>query len=247
MRAVIDKNIDHYLEFADDRTRAFLAAPPDAYILMKEVDALMRDLFSSGVLNASPIGSFLNLNAYYQLMSAVRVAISGHVSAVFPLVRAALESACYAHFIGDNQERQMVWLHRDRTVPEGKAFRRMFGSAIKQTTDSLKAVDQDLANYVAALYEGSITFGAHPNSYSVMRHLQPGECDETHWKVELVCMYAETSQEVRAALVACTEYGLGIAALAMAAMAAEPLLNPWKLRWNQLHERKDAVAAASPQ
>jgi len=247
MRAVIDKSIDDYLAFADDRTRAYLAATPDTYTLLRDVDVLVRDLFASGVLDASPIGSFLNLNAYYQLMSAVRVAISGHVSAVFPLVRAALESACYSHFIGDDQERQAAWLHRDRTPAEGRTFRRMFGPAIKQTADGLKAIDRDLANYIAALYETSITFGAHPNSYSVMRHLEPGEPDKTQWKVGFVCMYDETSQEVRAVLVACAEYGLAIAALAMASKAAEPSLNPWKQRWNAVNEHKNAVAATSSQ
>lgn len=127
----MDKSVEDYLAFAEERTRAFLASPPtDLFDLTKEIDSLIRDMCGRVDVNR-PFPLFLCMNAYYLFLASVRSAISGHVSGVFPLARSGLESACYAFLMKDDSALESVWIDRDKGDQQRSACRRAFTSAPK--------------------------------------------------------------------------------------------------------------------
>lgn len=60
------------------------------------------------------IPMFLSTNAFMLWTSAVRIAMSGHEMAVYPLLRTALESACYVLLVKRRPELAEVWSNREK-------------------------------------------------------------------------------------------------------------------------------------
>jgi hypothetical protein len=208
MEILYDKSIDEYLAFADERTRAFLQAPPRMFEAVRAVDALGCAVFRAG-LDIHPMAVFLALNGHYLFSAAVRTAISGHVTCVYPIVRSGLESACYGFLISKDESLSKVWSNRDKGEEERAECRRVFTSAVKDTVKRLRPIQVEMADYVNGLYQQAITSGAHPNQQSVFPHIEAQD-EEGGLRVSFTAMYAETSREVQTALLACSEYGLGI-------------------------------------
>lgn len=242
MQFLIDKSIDDYLAFSDERTRSFQNSPPQIFELIRDVDTLIREVWT-GTLDTQTVPAFLNMNAYFSFLAAVRTAISGHVSSVFPLARAALESACYAFLLSKDETLQSVWMNRDKGDDERTACRKAFTSAVKDTAKQLRTIQEEMGDYVQGLYDASITFGAHPNPLSVFRHLEVRDDDGSdHWKVDFTCMYGEDSHEVKHALLACAEYGIVIAYLNAQGIKQHPQVAELNRRFNEVNEIKNAMA-----
>jgi hypothetical protein len=241
MQLVVEKSLQDYLAFCDERARSFLTSPPRTFELVKEVDSLIRDVWS-GTLDAQPIPSFLNVNAYYSYLAAVRIAVSGHVSAIFPLVRAALESACYAFLVTKDARLLTVWINREKSDRERAACRRAFTSAVKETSTRLRSIQVEMADYVRDLYEASITLGAHPNPLSVFHHLEVGQDEHSdHVKVSFTAVYSETSFEVARALLACAEYGIAVAYLNFQSLDSHSHVEVLNRRFNEVNEFKNKM------
>jgi hypothetical protein len=240
----MDQTIDDYLKFADERTRGFLSAPPhDLFELVRQVDALIRDVCAKSDAK-SPFPTFLGMNAYYFFMVSVRTAISGHVSAVFPLVRAGLESACYAFLVTKDAALLSIWTDREMGDKERAACRRAFTSAIKDTSDRLRSIQPEVADYLRDLYDAAITFGAHPNASAVMPYLGVSDdLDGNHWRVTFTCMYGEKSREVKRALLACVEYGIMIAYLITYLTEKHTDIVEINARFNRLNDAKNSITS----
>ena len=83
-----------------------------------------------------------------------------------------------------------------------------------------------MAEWVMALYEASIDFGAHPNQKSVVGHLTDGgTVDDEFQMFELTGVYGHDSWEVNRALLACVETGQAVAFMLAACADQHALLN----------------------
>lgn len=241
MQLLVEKSLPDYLTFCDERARLFLISPPRMFELVKDVDSLIREVWT-GTLDAQPIPSFLNLSAYYSYLAAVRVAVSGHVPAIFPLMRAALESACYAFLVTKDAALLTVWTNREKSEKDRAVCRKAFTSAVKETSTRLRSVQVEMADYVRDLYEASITFGAHPNPLSVFHHLEIGQDEGSdHVKVAFTAAYSETSFEVRHALLACAEYGIAVAYLNFQCLGSHPHVEVLNRHFNEVNEFKNRM------
>ena len=241
----MDKSVEDYLAFADERTRAFLASPTTGlFELTKEIDALIRDMCGCVDVNR-PFPLFLGMNAYYLFLASVRSAISGHVSGVFPLARAGLESACYAFLMKDDSALESIWTNRDRNDQQRTACRRAFTSAVKDAGQKLRSVQPDIGNYLQELYDAAITFGAHPNFMAVVPHLDVREHEDgKHWVVSFTCSYGEDSFEVKRALIACIEYGIMIAYMIAQLASTAADVDEVSARFQLVNDKKNAAADA---
>jgi hypothetical protein len=241
----MDKTVEDYLAFADERTRAFLASPPtDLFDLTKEIDALIRDMCGRMDVDR-PFLLFLSMNAYYLFLASIRSAISGHVSGVFPLARSGLESACYAFLMKEDSALESIWTDRDKGDQQRTACRRAFTSAVKEAGQKLRSIDQDIGNYLQDLYDASITFGAHPNVMAVVPHLDVHEHEDgKHWVVSFTCSYGEDSFEVKRALIACIEYGIMIAYMIAQLASTTADIDEVSARFQLVSDKKNAAADA---
>ncbi|WP_200888540.1 hypothetical protein, partial [Staphylococcus aureus] len=59
-----------------------------------------------------PIPFLLALNAHCYWLAAVRVALSGQMTGVFPLLRTGLEAHCYVALMMRNERLEAVWTSR---------------------------------------------------------------------------------------------------------------------------------------
>lgn len=73
---------------------------------------------------------FLSVNAFTTWTAALRMALTGHEAATYPLLRTALESACYALVIARRPDMAAIWSARHEGDAQRKACRRAFGSAV---------------------------------------------------------------------------------------------------------------------
>lgn len=188
----------------------------------------MDEVFQSEILgcdfDVDPATGVLAMHAYTMLLSSVREALSGHVVSTFPIVRAALESACYAYLIAKDPDKGVVWLDRHQSDAALKKCRNTFTA--KRAAEELERSHPGMAEWVMALYEASIDFGAHPNQKSVVGHLTDGgTVDDEFQMFELTGVYGHDSWEVNRALLACVETGQAVAFMLAACADHHPLLN----------------------
>jgi hypothetical protein len=118
-------------------------------------------------------------------LAATRLALSGQVFEVYPLLRTAIEHAWYAlHLAKDPHPptRFNTWLSRqdsDETMNRCKAE---FTVARVKATHA--ALDPDTARIFHGLYKDTIEMGAHPNERGVLSTMhRTDEGDRTYFEV----------------------------------------------------------------
>lgn len=233
MQVVVDKDIDDYLDFANNCALQALGSPSLIMDLVRDVDSLIREVWS-GPIEADAIPMFLGMNGYYLLLAAIRMALAGHVASIFPLARSALESSCYAFLLSKDVSLVPIWTNRENGEAGRKACRRAFANAVSETTRRLRVSQVEAAEYIQGLYDSSITYGAHPNPTGLFVHFDLPSDGGDQWKVPFNCMYDSTSYQMAHGLFVCAEFGIGIAYLNAQCISNHP-------RREQLQARFDAV------
>ena len=163
----------------------------------------------------SPVQGLLAMDAFMVFLSSIRVAMSGHGAAMFPLLRTALEASCYAFLVGDSEELREIWLKRNSTPQALRTSKRTFGSAVADAAQRIQAKSWAGANteaWIKEAYNEAIDFGAHPNPKGIWPYVRvnknhPDGLDH----VSMGGVYEADSLETGRCLVACLDYGLLIA------------------------------------
>jgi hypothetical protein len=97
------------------------------------------------------------------------MALSGQPYAVPPLVRTALEAACYAYLIANDQSLASAWLNRHVDASSMKRSRDAFRNAVPDAAKRLNAAAPGLGDHVSGAYQQCIDDGAHPNTGGIPR------------------------------------------------------------------------------
>ncbi len=224
-----------YLNATLENSNDHAQVPPQLMYMIHQMDRIFHEEIFDHEFDVPPTASLLAMNAYIMLLNAVRQALSGHTVSVFPVIRTALESACYAYLIAHDEAMENIWLDRHTSESARQRCRNMFNA--KKAANTLKAVSLEMAEYVMALYEASIDFGAHPNRKAVLNHLaEIGDLGAGFHGFELTGVYGKNSWHVNYALLVCTEYGQAIAFLIAASAENHPLIHD---RINVFHDWMD--------
>ncbi len=211
MKVLINLSLAEYIEQGNRNTDGLIAGHhPLMGLVTAYYDFFATKLWSSGG-PIRKIPMFLSTNAFMLWTSGVRTAMSGHETAVYPLFRTALESSCYAILIAAKPELEALWSNRHIGEIERKASRKALGSAVTEAIKLLGGREAVVGEFVSKLYETSIDFGAHPNSISVLNHVQEGAPSATEERFDQGSIYPGDSFQVFRALTAAIEYGQGIA------------------------------------
>jgi hypothetical protein len=220
---------------------SMLQTPSTAFNLIIDVDQLMSAVWT-GNLPSNPIPLFLGANGQMLFHVAVRTAISGHVAAIYPPLRAALESACYGFLISKDPVLFQAWADREKGEAQRKACRKAFSSAVTDAAKDLSKVEASLAQYIQNLYEESITYGAHPNVSSVLANVSRPTDGGDHWRVNFGRIYVAGDGEIEHALLACAEYGLVVAYINVRGTPSHPEGKILTERFQQLHLQRKSLA-----
>ena len=139
---------------------------------LKEVDALFRCVLripykpKEEILLPSFIG-----RSHSAYLSGILLSTAGQVPEAYPAIRLCLENALYGFFIQDDPtiheeipERSKIWLDRGKSDNATRMCRNTF--TYGGVRDRLISRDNALGKHAAALYQRTITYGAHPNFYA---------------------------------------------------------------------------------
>ena len=186
--------------------------------LRKYYSFFVENVFSeAGAKPTPPLQALLAMNSFLLYLSSIRVAMSGHGAAIFPLLRTALESSCYAFLVGDSIEHREIWLKRNSSVEALKSSKRMFRSAVREASKRIAEktwVAPNTGEWIHQAYDQAIDFGAHPNPLSVWPYMQiKKEQQDEHIHVTLAGVYGPNTLETDRCLVTCLDYGLIIAVI----------------------------------
>lgn len=207
--------LQSYLTATIENAQDHAEQPPQLMFMIERMDQIFREEIFVSEYDAHPVSALLVMNAHMMLMSSIRQALSGHVVSTFPIVRAALESACYAFLICQDEQRAEVWLERHESVKALKACRNIFQVSV--AVKELRPLAPEMAEYVSAHYDAAIDYGAHPNKRSVMNHFEDGGANNNGLhSFHLVGVYGRNSWQVNHALLVCVEVGQAIAFLVAA-------------------------------
>lgn len=157
-------------------------------------------------------------HSYMMLLSGLRMTLTGHAAATFPLYRAALEAACYAYLMSTDKTFEIVWVARNKSATTAKACRAKFASAVSNTARAINTIQPGSGDLIADAYHAAIDFGAHPNPRSIFLHMQKPEDAGQFWKVSLTGLHASDGYEVTRSLVASLDFGLAIAVVLFRAL-----------------------------
>ncbi|UIZ74495.1 hypothetical protein HRV96_14990 [Raoultella ornithinolytica] len=217
-------SIHDYLRATIENAQDHITTPPQLMYMVDHMDEIFQEEILTNGIEMHPTAGFLALNSYVMLLASVRQALSGHTVPVFPILRTALESACYAYLIAMDNSKAQIWLDRHKSQSSLNECRRTF--TVTKTANELQERSAEMAEYVKAHYNACIDFGAHPNMKSIFNHLTKIDSpDDKYDAWELTGVYGPNSWYVNYTLLACVEVGQAIAFLIAASSESHPLLN----------------------
>ena len=234
MKSVQSEPLRTYLKVAAQVESEVVNAHPEWMAVLDEIDAIWRtELFGEGMV-IPPVAISLCQQGFFFWLAAVRVALSGHSSAMYSVLRTSFEAILYAHLIAKDPTLAEVWLTRDRDAVSRKAFRSQFGQASKTVADQF-ADDSHMHGLIKDLYEATIDFGAHPNPRAVIDHLSIEEGGATDpYVVTFAALNGADSINTLRSIVALAEQAFVSIALSANAFEKHP-------RLPALQERLDSV------
>lgn len=209
----------------DDSFRAFLTACTEnqdevlaqnsPYVaMMDSLDSfLLTHITNPSVVPSDLVMHALRINSRFMLMTGFRIGLTGHAAGVYPTLRTALENACYAFLMSQDESLSDVWMKRSLSVAHAKAFKIAFNKAIADARNLIdKLHPNNLGTWMYELYKASMEFGAHPNALTVVLHTRFSDDEATGWtKYENIALYTVGNFEFDRTLLACVEMGLAIA------------------------------------
>lgn len=229
--------LHRYLEAANNTSIEVLEQHPIALELIEKCDDLIGPLVSAKQEDLGPVAHPLVLNAYFVYLAAVRTAISGHPAAVHTTLRSALEYACYAFLILEDEALAETWLKRNTDDLGRKAQRKAFNQAVSEAAKIVNKYDPETGSRITALYAAAIDFGGHPNPRSLQAHITSGGAENGDASV-LGCLYP-WGQETGRGLLACVEFGIALVSLLVITRTKCPPVQKFDPKLFELMAQKD--------
>ena len=240
MKFQID-TFERYLEAAGETEIEFLqSGSPLISVLRIYHKFYVDNLFTEGT-PMSPVQCLLGFHSFMLYLCSIRIAISGHGAATFPLFRTALEASSYAFLIGERPELEHTWLKRNQTTEALKLCRQEFTPAVKRTAEAIQTkrwASARTGEWINQAYDAAIDFGAHPNPKAVGPYMQMDNTrPDGYVSLSLTSIYGPTSHATTRNLIACLDYGQLIA-LILTSCLNEPS-DETLLQLNELNNLKE--------
>lgn len=211
MELRLEKSFDGYFASAQETERVLISSNIAAVRGLRRFHCAFHDALWPGSSGVPPTAGVLCMNAYLIFLSGAHSALQEHTAAVFPLVRTALENACYAFLIAKDPSLEGTWVNRHRDEQSRRASRAAFTTAVRKTTDAINALQPQSGDFVMESYEAAIDDGAHPNPRGVMRHIRVAPADEDgRVAMSLTALHGPNDFQTQRGLVACLDFAWAI-------------------------------------
>jgi hypothetical protein len=208
--------LKHYMSMADETAKELLQSDNKLVTTVLHYDAYFRQELLSHVDPPSILSWILFLNAYQMFLAGARMGLSGHAVAVFPLLRAAIESAAYGFLMELKPELAVIWTNRHKSEADKKACRSAF--TFDKAIANLKEKSPDIYALAKGTYEAAIDYGAHPNVIGVFGHVSIDENrSDGMAAVSHTSLYDAGHIETVRSLCACLDFGFVIMGMIVSA------------------------------
>jgi len=214
-------SLKNYLQATSKVSSAHADTPPKLMHLVNKMEELFQQEVFVSMEDKHAFDTLLSMNAYTLWLSSVRQVLSGHSVSVFPVLRTALESACYALLISGDEKNASVWGDRNKSNSASGRCRKEFTAS--KATKKLCLINAEMAKYTDDLYEALIDFGAHPNQRSILSRVQMEALPDGRGLLRMSTVYEAYSWEINCGLFLCVEAGLAIAFIIAAGVPEHPL------------------------
>ncbi|EPR21206.1 hypothetical protein L907_17560 [Agrobacterium sp. C13] len=211
----MENSLRDYIDGGHANLTETMSTPSPWLSAIEDCYAFFKDGLLTGEQDVTPTGAVLLMNSFMLYVSAIRMALTGHAAATYPLLRTALESVCYGHLMACDAEVERIWLDRHKDEASTKAARNRFTSAVTDVAKAIARAESQpaKADVIIAAYQGSIDYGAHPNPKAVYSHMQPPKDIGTHVQVDLTGLHHAGSLEYDRSLLACFHFAILIATI----------------------------------
>lgn len=234
--------LSDYLTATNENHNLHAEKEPHMMAMIHKMDRIFHEEIFEHEYDANAATMLLAMNSYMMLSNSVHQALSGHMVAVFPVARAALESACYAFLTSSDEKMSSIWFDRGKSKTATSRCRDEF--SVKKAARKLRAEYPELADYIDALYDSTIEYGAHPNIRSVSQHLKDkGLVDDVFRVFKLAGIYDVNSHEVNTSLLLCLEVGQAIVFLLSMSAKDHPLLKVRHEVFQSWIDEKNAITS----
>lgn len=243
MRFELAQSLEDYFRAGSETSEVLLKSGTDFRNAVDAVYSYFTNSLFAGELELKGISAFLAVNSFMLWLASVRIAVTGHAVATYPLFRVALESACYSLVTQRDAEKEAIWRDRDNDANAAKRCRDAMMGAVKEAAKLMNADQSGSGDIVIDGYQNSIDFGAHPNAKSIFLHLRSEEnVDDAYSRLSLISLGSSASIEVRRTLIAALEYAFVIGTVLLRAIPRATQDQAHALA--NLHAEKERLVAA---
>ncbi|PRA82544.1 hypothetical protein CQ054_19735 [Ochrobactrum sp. MYb29] len=147
-----------YIEVAQGNVTASISKPsPLLEGVERFCNFFQKDLLT-GEQELTPTAAFLLMHSFMLYEGSVTTALTGHAVGIYPLLRTALESACYGYLMRSDTSVEVLWLNRHKSDDAMKAARKAFTSAVKDVAGAIdkKEPNTGKADLINRAYQGAI-------------------------------------------------------------------------------------------
>lgn len=143
-----EKSFEDYIRAGNETSEQLLSGSDDFVQAIRRYHDFFAKVLWAEKQELGAFAALLSVNAFMIYLSAVRMALTGHVAATFPLFRTALESACYAYLMSKDSDLETVWINRNNGNDAQKACRRAFQSAVLDTAAKLNSTQSGIGDLI---------------------------------------------------------------------------------------------------
>ncbi|MQB16496.1 hypothetical protein DXU77_15585 [Pseudomonas lactis] len=156
---------DQYRASMSETERNITDALPEAVTHLKKCDHLILSTLEGLGCTESRAAA---AHAHSLYLAACNLALGAHLSAIFPLLRTAMESAVYGYLFNREPGLSQSWLSRHDDEEGFQQNKRSFTPAVKRFRKYLKEHDEQskgtpYEKHIMGFFDAAIDFGAHPN------------------------------------------------------------------------------------
>ncbi len=135
------------------------------YPLLIELDSCYETVIRGLIDPPGFLEGFFLMRSHAAFRAGCMLAMGGHNTETFPIIRNCLEYALYALHVNRNPRLGEVWLRRHESEStEAKVRQEFKHSKIMKT---LEEVDSHAFKVAGSLYQRTIDFGGHPNERAI--------------------------------------------------------------------------------
>ena len=148
------------------------------YPLLMELDSCYEAVIRGLTDPPGFLEGFFLMRSHVAFRAGCMLAMSGHNTETFPIVRNCLEYALYALHVNRNSGLAEVWLRRHENKSTEAKVRQVFKhSKIMKT---LEEVDPHNFKVAGSLYQRTIDFGGHPNERAITSSMEVKKGEGSH-------------------------------------------------------------------